>query len=69
MAAMAMAGFLDPEKLQVGPLLREAEMSRSVWRNDGQRAWNLMMAVLHSVDDHIERKDNDVAPSVDPIGG
>ncbi|WP_133872746.1 hypothetical protein [Paractinoplanes brasiliensis] len=68
MAAMAMAGYLNPEKLQVGPLLREAEMSRSTWRADGQRAWNLMMVVLHSVDDHIQRKDDDAAPDVDPIG-
>ncbi|HEX5116036.1 MAG TPA: hypothetical protein VFW65_12630 [Pseudonocardiaceae bacterium] len=68
MCAIAMAGYFDPEKLQVAPLLREAEMSRSAWRNDGQRAWNLMMSVLHSVDDAIERKDQDVAPTVDPIG-
>ena len=69
MAAMSMAGYLNPEKLPVGPLLREAEMSRSVWRKDGRRAWNLMMVVLHSVDGHIERKDDDLAPDVDPIGG
>lgn len=68
MAVIATAGYLDPEKLRVAPLLREAEMSRSTWRNDGQRAWNLMMIVLHSVDDTIERKDQDVAPTVDPIG-
>ncbi|MEC3979907.1 hypothetical protein [Amycolatopsis sp. H20-H5] len=68
MGAMVMAGYFDPEKLRVAPLLREAELSRSAWRADGQRAWNLMMTVLHSVDDAIERKDQDVAPSVDPIG-
>jgi hypothetical protein len=68
MAAMSKAGYIDPEKLKLAPLLLEAEMSRSLWREDGQRAWNLMMIVLHSVDDYIERKDDDVAPSVDPIG-
>jgi hypothetical protein len=68
MAAMAMAGYLDPEKVAVAPLLHEAELSKAAWKQGGQRAWNLMMVTLHSVDDYIERKDDDYAPDVDPIG-
>jgi hypothetical protein len=67
-AAYSMAGYFDPEKLRVAPLLREAEISRATWRKSGMRAWALMMTVLHSVDPLLEDIDDCVAPHVDPIG-
>ncbi len=66
-AAPTMAGYLDPERIQVSRLLHEAEMSRRGWREHGERAWQLAMFVINSAGgDEVDGPP--ARPVRDPIG-